>query len=151
MADSIPQSMDQWLELDCPRCKAKFRIKAAYAHMSGRCPNCGQPIDPPRPAPPPTPISFDSDEPLGLVPIEEEWPEPAHMDVDENPHYGFGAALSKWAEQKAEKSPEVEAYAFQDGPASAVPTPVAHLFTKPLSGDVPGVEQAPSAVPVQPL
>jgi predicted Zn finger-like uncharacterized protein len=151
MANPTPESVDQWLELDCPRCKANFRIKSGYAHMSGRCPNCGQPIDAPRPAPPPAPISFDFDEPLGLVPIEEEWPEPAQMEVDENPHYGFGAAPSQWTEQKAERSPDMEGYAFQDGALPAPPAPVAHLFTQPLTGQVPGVESPPSAAPVQPL
>src|SRR6266478_7680006 len=151
MANPAPESLDQWLELDCQRCKAKLRIKSIYAHMSGRCPSCGNPIDPPRPAPPPAPVSFDSDEPLGLIPIEEEWPEPAKMEVDERPHYGFGAPLSQWSEQRAEKSPEVEGYGFQDGPLPAPTAPVAHLFIEPLSGEVPGVEPLPSAVPVQPL
>src|SRR5262245_15879949 len=109
------KSLDEWLELDCPRCKARFRIKAAYAHMNGRCPNCGKFIDAPRPAPPPVPGSFDSDEPLGLVPIEEEWPEPAQMDVDGREHYGFGALPSQWTEPQAQKSPEVEAYGFDNG------------------------------------
>jgi hypothetical protein len=119
--------------------------------MSGRCPNCGNPIDPPRPAPPPAPVSFDSDEPLGLIPIEEEWPEPGQTEVDERPHYGFGTSPSQWAEQKAEKSPEMEGYGFVDGPQPAPTAPLSHLFTEPLSGEVPGVEPAPSALPVQSL
>jgi hypothetical protein len=151
MANRTPESLDQWLELDCQRCKARFRIKSIYAHMSGRCPNCGNPIDPPRPAPPPAPVSFDSDEPLGLIPIEEEWPEPGLIEVDERPHYGFGTPPSQWAEQKAEKSPEMEGYGFVDGPQPAPTAPLSHLFTEPLSGEVPGVEPAPSAVPVQSL
>jgi len=151
MANPAPESLDQWLELDCQRCKAKLRIKSIYAHMSGRCPSCGNPIDPPRPAPPSAPVSFDSNEPLGLIPIEEEWPEPAKMEVDERPHYGFGAAPAQWAEQKAEKSPDVEGYGFKDGPQPAPAASMAHLFTEPLSGQVPGVEPAPNAAPVQPL
>jgi hypothetical protein len=151
MANPTPESLDQWLELDCQRCKARFRIKSIYAHMSGRCPNCGNPIDPPRPAPPPAPVSFDSDEPLGLIPIEEEWPEPGQTEVDERPHYGFGVPPSQWSEQKAEKSPEMEGYGFVDGPQPAPTAPLSHLFTEPLSGVVPGVEPAPSAVPVQSL
>jgi hypothetical protein len=84
--------------------------------MNGRCPNCGKRIEAPRPAPPPAPASFDSEEPLGLVPIEEEWPEPGQMDVDDNPHYGFGAPTAQWAEPKAEKGPDIEGYCME-GPA----------------------------------
>src|SRR5919109_4836849 len=118
MSSASSKSTGQWLELDCPRCKARFRIKSAYAHMSGRCPNCGRHIEAPRPLPPPAPASFDSDEPLGLVPIEEEWPEPGQMDLDERQHYGFGELPSQWAEPKVEESPDVEGYGFVDAPTA---------------------------------
>jgi uncharacterized protein (DUF983 family) len=45
MSRASSKPLDQWLQLDCPRCKARFRIKPAYAHMSGRCPNCGGHIE----------------------------------------------------------------------------------------------------------
>lgn len=143
MSSASPESVDHWLELDCPRCKAKFRIKSAYAHMSGRCPSCGMFIEAPRPIPPPAPASFDSDEPLGLVPIEEEWPEPAQMDVDDRRHYDFGALPSHWAEPKPQKSPDVESYGFEDGPLATPPPSVAELNSAPYSKQIPRIEPAP--------
>ena len=70
-----------WLPLTCPSCKVNLHIKMAYAHMQGRCPECGRSIEAPRPAPlRPTVTRSDSDDSPGLVPIEEEWPEPARVD-----------------------------------------------------------------------
>lgn len=71
------RAMTDWLQLDCPFCRCRFRIKAAYAHLKGRCPECAFRIAAPTPREaPPAPIS-DSDEPLGLLPLDdEEWPEP---------------------------------------------------------------------------
>jgi hypothetical protein len=150
MSNASPKSVDSWLELECPRCRASLRIKSAYAHMRGRCPNCGKAIEAPRPAPPPAPVSFDSDEPLGLVPIEEEWPEPAQMVTDERQHYDFGELPSQWAEPKAEKSPDVEGYGFGMGPTGPSPPTITELYSKPYSKEVPGVQPVPEPMPTPP-
>lgn len=67
-------SMDQWFLLKCSSCRATLRIKSAYVHMRGKCPVCGIRIQPPQPKPL---IMSEGDEPSGLVPMDEEWPEPA--------------------------------------------------------------------------
>ncbi len=72
--------MSEWLEIQCSLCRARLRIREQYAHLKGRCPDCGFRIAPPRPredAPAATPTWSESAEPLGLMPEEEEWPEPA--------------------------------------------------------------------------
>jgi hypothetical protein len=138
MSRASSKPLDQWLQLDCPRCKVRFRIKSAYAHMNGRCPNCGRHIEAPQPVPPAAPVSFNSDEPLGLVPIDEEWPELGQMDVDDRPMYDFGAPPTRWAEPKPERPPEVQGYALQGGglqspslPPDAEPIPEAYLVQAP--------------------
>ncbi len=146
MSKSTSQSVDRWLELDCPRCKGKFRIKSAFAHMSGRCPHCGMVIEPPRPAPAPSPATFDSDEPLGLVPIEEEWPEPAQIDVDDREHYGFGNLPSEWAGPKLEKSPDVQAYGFGESAPAHQPD-IAEMDSVAVTKEVAKVE--PGTDPLQ--
>jgi hypothetical protein len=70
----------QWVSLTCPHCKSNLRIKAAYAHLRGRCPECGCRIEPVRPQRGKLRASSTAGEPLGLVPIEEEWPEPARLE-----------------------------------------------------------------------
>ncbi len=146
MSSASSKSADAWLELDCPRCKARFRIKSAYAHLSGRCPNCGKRIEAPHPVSPPAPVSFDSEEPLGLVPIEEEWPEPGQMDLDDRTHYGFGAPPAQWAEPKPEKAPEVEAYDLEAG-SSKPRQPMRDLFPEAYP-DQPSEVAPPSATPI---
>src|SRR6266851_2940633 len=149
MSSTSPESVDRWLELECPRCKGSFRIKRAYAHMSGRCPHCGKTIEAPRPVPSPSPANFESDDPQGLVPIEEEWPEPAQMEVDDGRNYGFGAPPEQWTEPKVEKSPAMEGYGFEGGPsAPALPQrTVAEMYSAPFSREVPKIEPASSPAP----
>jgi hypothetical protein len=130
MSSASSKSLGPWQELDCPRCRARFRIKSAYSHMGGRCPNCGTPIEAPRPVPPPAPVSFDSDEPLGLVPIEEEWPEPGQMDVDDRPLYDLGASPSQWAEPPSPKAPELEGYGLAKPSPTAPSLPSAPLISE---------------------
>lgn len=87
----MAKTKDEWLSLRCPACRSTLRIRAAHAHLRGRCPECGYRIEAPRPpsadaARPPR--ASDADEPLGLMPIEEEWPEPAQVvSVDSRPNY----------------------------------------------------------------
>jgi DNA-directed RNA polymerase subunit RPC12/RpoP len=79
---------ERWLALSCPACRRKLRIREAYAHLRGRCPECGYRIQAPKPRPAEPYEAFSAaDEPLGLVPIEEEWPEPARVDrlAEEDP------------------------------------------------------------------
>ena len=38
-----------WLALQCPGCRVRLRVKEAYAHLRGRCPECAYRIDAPRP------------------------------------------------------------------------------------------------------
>jgi hypothetical protein len=78
--------MVEWLSLSCPYCKVNLRIKAAYAHMRGRCPECGCRIEALAPQPVASHPSKTSDTPLGLVAIDEEWPEPAKL-ADERTSY----------------------------------------------------------------
>ncbi|GIW81839.1 MAG: hypothetical protein KatS3mg105_3646 [Gemmatales bacterium] len=68
---------ENWLSLTCPFCQVRFRIKSAYANLAGRCPECGKRIEAPNPqahAPP----TIES----ALVPLEDEWPEPAQVEGD---------------------------------------------------------------------
>lgn len=67
-------SMDPWYLLKCSSCRATLRIKSDYVHMRGKCPVCGQRIESPQPK---ALVMSDSDEPMGLLPLDEEWPEPA--------------------------------------------------------------------------
>jgi hypothetical protein len=121
--------------------------------MSGRCPHCGNFIEAPRPVPTPSPTNFESDEPQGLIPIEEEWPEPAQMDVDDGRHYDFGAPPAQWTEAKIEKSPEVEGYGFEGDLQVPLQPSISEIYSAPFSKEIPGIEPAPSpaAEPTPPL
>ena len=74
-----------WISLKCTWCQTRFRIKEAYAHLKGRCPECGARIAPVQhKAYEPLPVLSDVDEPAGLVPLDdEEWPEPALREREE--------------------------------------------------------------------
>jgi hypothetical protein len=62
----------EWYFLTCPACRARLRIKAAYTSMRGRCPVCNLRIEPPIPKP----LKLGGN---GLIPEDEEWPEPASV------------------------------------------------------------------------
>jgi hypothetical protein len=104
----------QWVSLTCPSCKSGLRVKAAHAHLSGRCPECGGRIEPVRPRRVVRRASRAADEPLGLVPIEEEWPEPPEL-ADDGPTYAFasGAIPASPAPQPPSTRP-AEMYDFAD-------------------------------------
>jgi hypothetical protein len=120
---------ESWVPFRCPGCGAKLRIRAAYAHLRGRCPECGFRIDALRPRPAaftPARPAGDDDSP-GLEPIEEEWPESARLEAEATPgNYGMAETPKSWAEEPARKSatPSVDGYDLTDNwkPAAATPS-----------------------------
>ncbi|MCS6978439.1 MAG: hypothetical protein NZM31_15730 [Gemmatales bacterium] len=93
--------MEGWIELSCPYCRARFRIKEAYGHLKGRCPvpSCGFRIHPVKPRPAesrPAIRHAEIDEPVGLLPLDDdEWPEPAILvDRDEGRTYGVSESTT---------------------------------------------------------
>jgi hypothetical protein len=82
MSTNPLDSSVKWLSFSCPSCRADLRIKDRYATMRGRCPECGMGIDPLHPTSPSNPED-DSEELLRLVPIDDEWPEPARLAGEE--------------------------------------------------------------------
>src|SRR5262249_34408191 len=72
---------DPWFYFNCPMCRSRLRIKSEYTHMRGRCPSCGFRIEPPDPKP--LAVKPTAHEPGGLVPEDEEWPEPATVVEEE--------------------------------------------------------------------
>jgi hypothetical protein len=137
-----------WLALQCPHCRARLRLKEAYAHLRGRCPECSYRIDAPRPAPrsaapPPAPVDFDEDSPR-LEPMEEEWPEPAQLEGEETSAggtYDMTATPKRWAESPSPEPapPRVEGYEVADGWTEAAPVPAPDL---PDGYDVGAVPEA---------
>jgi hypothetical protein len=101
-----------------------LRIKAAYASMRGRCPECGNRIEALRPAAPTVRVSH-AREPAGLVPIEDEWPEPADVQGAESPGQNYQIATDPvtWPVPAPAPAPAGEPYglASNDGrPAAPV-------------------------------
>lgn len=130
--------MSEWLDLQCGLCRTKLRIRAAYAHMKGRCPDCGFRIPPPRPLPTSEQgnraAPLTSDEPLGLLPEEEEWPEPAlHAEPEsfEGVYNVTGLAPAANAPVRPESMPgavpeaksDSEVFRLVDGPKPSPPQP----------------------------
>jgi DNA-directed RNA polymerase subunit RPC12/RpoP len=104
--------------LSCWHCKARLGLKEEYAHLRGRCPECGVRIEAPRPRPElATPPSL-ADEPGDLVPIEEEWPEaPRLLDEDNREQYGLASDVNAPPSHPAPETGFI--------PADAVPDPYA--------------------------
>ena len=124
MIDKRPETTDGWVPLTCSYCQARFRVREEYAHLRGRCPSCSFRIAAPFPKPyePPSAAS-DSDEPLGLVPVEDEWPEPARLEEREvGPVYGLDAPHVIPAPSQIEDEPDPEGMVYKladDRPAVA--------------------------------
>jgi DNA-directed RNA polymerase subunit RPC12/RpoP len=137
--------MDDLLTLTCSFCQTKFRIKSAHAHLRGRCPVCGFKIKAPRPrlySDTPLPVS-DSHEPLGLVPEDEEWPEPG-VPVKEEPQpaeYRFAEPPVVAAKPTAE--PVASKDVFTLAPEYQKPKPP----VPPATGTTPGNVSAPPVGP----
>lgn len=84
-----------WVAFHCPACRSQLKVRAAYAHQRGRCPECGFRINAPRPQSaavrPPV-----ADGEIGLEPIDEDWPEPARVETtDEVGTYTMEPALPR--------------------------------------------------------
>jgi hypothetical protein len=105
-----------WLTFSCPFCKANLRIRRAYAHARGRCPECGVRIE----APAPRGGEATVQDVPGLAPIEEEWPEPAEVDDQDQPAYDVARGPVTWTEPPASQ-PLGEGYALSDGELSLLP------------------------------
>ncbi len=83
--ENDPLVNEDWVSFTCHFCRAKLRIRGKYAHLRGRCPDCGIRVEALKPLPYQRPeTTHAADEPAGLAPLgEEEWPEPALHDEPE--------------------------------------------------------------------
>jgi DNA-directed RNA polymerase subunit RPC12/RpoP len=154
-----------WISLKCAWCQTRFRIKEAYAHLKGKCPECGTRVPPVKTKPyEALPALSESDEPTGLVPLEDdEWPEPAQRELaGEMPiQYGLAPVTSPEA-AKATTPPLVggtialapEPNSAKPAPSAAVPSPKApveeNLF-QPVPTKKPPPPAAKPATAVDPL
>jgi hypothetical protein len=107
-----------WLTVLCPGCRARFRLKEAYAHLRGRCPQCGFriPAQRPRPFQPHAPTTTADS--LELAPIEEEWPEPAQAEEElGGKDYDLAQAPARWEPEpeREEREPGIEGYDLSEG------------------------------------
>jgi hypothetical protein len=126
-----------WLSLQCWHCRVRLRLKEAYAHLRGRCPECGARIEAPKPQPAPmmpepTSLDFDEDSPR-LAPMEEEWPEPPRLEEDETQpggNYELTTLPKHWQESSSApqpRPPAVDGYELATGWTEAAPTPPPNL------------------------
>lgn len=131
MVQGEPPSRITWATLKCPDCKVRMRIKAAYLHLRGRCPECGRRIPVLRPRPVPPRLESTANEPQGLVPEEEEWPERATI-VDDKLPYVVGAQPAVFPELPPVEPPPLEAgYGLAASePPTAAPPPIVLLYTE---------------------
>jgi hypothetical protein len=88
--------------------------------MRGRCPECGGRIEAPRPRASDL-VSRHNNEP-GLLPIEEEWPEPAQIEeMETSPAYGVATAPTHWNDKAAEPADyDGQSYSLAEAPALPV-------------------------------
>jgi hypothetical protein len=138
--------MDNWISLSCPFCRTPFQIKEAYAHLRGRCPSCGFRIEPLKPKPYEEGKQVStSDEPLGLVPIDEEWPEPPRLIAwDDRPHYNVaqGQVVARESYEHALGEPPI-AFAPEPAKPQAAATPPAAPIVAEAVDDPPRARPAP--------
>src|SRR5690348_8572994 len=145
MPSRTSESTVEWLSLTCPSCKFAFRIKAVHAHLRGRCPECGRRIEAPRPRPRTASAVSDSDEPLGLEPVEEEWPEPPQPEPGDKPRsYDLASAPTSWPEQKLPPPALPEPYTIASEELPPPPPPAALPAREAYS--VEAVHTPPGAV-----
>jgi hypothetical protein len=158
MTHHSPETKVKWLTFSCPSCRVRLRIKAVYAALRGRCPECGYRIDPLRPAAQEPAVVLTSDEPLGLVPVEEEWPEPAQLvDREERSSYGLAAETANRPQPPAAPPPSAGTFAFVPGdepPPRAEPADVgeqAYAVHAPEGAPLPKEAALPTAEEVEEL
>jgi hypothetical protein len=142
----------KWALLTCPSCKVRLRINADYLHLRGRCPECARRFPALRPQPAPPPVISTSDEPLGLAPEDEEWPEPAQIVADKTP-YDIGAQPVTYPEPAPAEptSPELGYALVAADPLTTAPPPIILLPTveTDLALEVLGQEQCAGDQPRQ--
>lgn len=163
MPSDPPGLSEGWVSLNCPDCRARMRIRRQYAHLRGRCPECGRRIEPREPPPlRPAPILSDSAEPVGLVPIEvEEWPEPARLERAEDADglYQMASSPQAWPVTLTPAAQPIagslnepdERYGLAEGfapaPSRTEAAPEAKPYDTlpaPVSGPLPPPEPVPS-------
>ncbi len=117
MTDQPQAAPEEWLAIDCPFCQVRLRIKAAHAHLRGRCPECGFRIRPLRPSGDPLSLPANqSEDAVGLVPEEEEWPEPAQVEKsDPAAEYSVASPPAVWPQEKPDLPSKAEVYTFGPG------------------------------------
>ncbi len=158
MTQRSPEAKVKWLTFACPSCHVRLRIKAMYATLRGRCPECAYRIDPLRPASPVPAPALTSDEPLGLVPVEEEWPEPAQLvDREEHSSYGLAAETTPRPQPLAAPPPAADTFAFAPGdeppprPEPAIVEEQAYAVHAPEGTALPKEAALPTADEVEEL
>lgn len=109
--------------------------------MRGRCPECGMRIEALRPRVQPA-VPASRDDESGLVPLDEEWPEPAqYMEDSGTAQYGMAATPANWSTEPASPvPPRPEGYDLVGG-NSFTPAPLA-------PGDPPDAGMAPVTSPI---
>ncbi len=127
-------SMDPWFLLQCSSCRATLRIKSAYVHMQGKCPVCGFRIEAPQPKPL---LMSDSDEPLGLLPQDEVWPEPATV-ISNQREPTSGTSATYGMKPEAGASPSVSKHHEEEEEAGGVYT----LAFDPNESRTPGITRS---------
>lgn len=163
MASRSDGDPEGWVALACPGCQARMRIRREYAHLRGRCPECGLRIEPREPPPPAPAVFSDADEPLGLVPLaEEEWPEPPRLDRSdeaEEPYriaglpeavQPFPPSPASWLPLPPEESP-TESYSVADdeAPLTSHSPPVVGSAAEPESTPYETIPPPPT-IPIPP-
>jgi hypothetical protein len=145
MTQGKPEARTKWLSFRCPSCRTELRIKAAYASMRGRCPECGSRIEALRPAAAATPRQPPRGQPDDLVPIEDEWPEPAQVKDEVQPGaYELAAQPPSWPEPPAPPPLRGQGYDLATGNLPAPPPPSVELNATPFA------VEAPASVPTRP-
>jgi hypothetical protein len=148
MTQGKPEARIKWLSFRCPSCRAQLRIKAAYASMRGRCPECGSRIEALRPATSSAPmVSAPPGDPGDLVPIEDEWPEPAQVKDEEQPGgYRFASGPPTWTEPPAPPAPRGQGYELAIGDLPISPPAVPELGGESFGALESGPASRPSPV-----
>jgi hypothetical protein len=151
MTPNNPEPTGQWVSFQCHFCRAHLRIKEAYANLRGRCPECGVRIEAPRSQPTGTLPPRAGDDLGGLIPIDDEWPEPAQVEGgdDGRPAYDIAAGPPAPPPVVPELVPPGEAYGLARGAPQAIPRqPLPEPTHTPYAALPPEGALLPRAIPV---